>query len=52
VPIPTTRKLERLEENLGSVNVKLTPEELSRITEEASKIPVQGDRANGRESFD
>jgi aryl-alcohol dehydrogenase-like predicted oxidoreductase len=28
VPIPGTRKLERLEENLGSAEVKLTPEEL------------------------
>jgi hypothetical protein len=30
--IPGTRKLERLEENLGSVNVKLTLDDLNRIT--------------------
>jgi aryl-alcohol dehydrogenase-like predicted oxidoreductase len=29
VPIPGTRKLERLEKNLGAVDVKLTHEELS-----------------------
>jgi aryl-alcohol dehydrogenase-like predicted oxidoreductase len=52
VPIPGTRKLERLEENIGSVDVKLTPDDLGRITAEASKIPVQGERGTGRESFD
>jgi aryl-alcohol dehydrogenase-like predicted oxidoreductase len=52
VPIPGTRKLERLEENFGSVDVKLTPDDLIRITAEASKIPVQNDRGRGRESFD
>lgn len=52
VPIPGTRKLDRLEENIESVDVKLTPEDLSRINAEASKIPVHGARGNGRESFD
>lgn len=52
VPIPGTRKLERLEENIESVNVKLTPNDVSRITAEASNVPVQGDRGRGRESFE
>ncbi len=52
VPIPGTRKLERLEENIGSVDVKLTPADVNRIAAEASKIPVQGERGTGRESFD
>jgi aryl-alcohol dehydrogenase-like predicted oxidoreductase len=44
VPIPGTTKLHRLEENLGAVNVELTPEDLQQIEESASKIPVQGER--------
>lgn len=44
VPIPGTRKLERLEENLGSVNVELSPDELREIDAAASKIEVQGAR--------
>jgi aryl-alcohol dehydrogenase-like predicted oxidoreductase len=44
VPIPGTRKLERLDENLGAVNVKLSSNELNEIETAASKINVQGDR--------
>lgn len=44
VPIPGTRKLERLEENLGAAALELTPEDVGEIEEAASKIPVQGDR--------
>ena len=44
VPIPGTRKLDRLEENLGSVSVVLTAEDLDEIEEAASKIKVQGAR--------
>jgi aryl-alcohol dehydrogenase-like predicted oxidoreductase len=44
VPIPGTTKLHRLEENIGSVNVELTAEDLSQIAEAASKIRVQGAR--------
>jgi aryl-alcohol dehydrogenase-like predicted oxidoreductase len=44
VPIPGTRKLERLEENLGAVNVVLTPEELSDLNDALSKIEIAGDR--------
>jgi aryl-alcohol dehydrogenase-like predicted oxidoreductase len=44
VPIPGTRKLERLDENLGAVAVKLTPEDLHEIDSAASKITVQGTR--------
>jgi aryl-alcohol dehydrogenase-like predicted oxidoreductase len=44
VPIPGTRKLERLEENLGAVNVVLTPEELSELNDALSKIEISGDR--------
>jgi aryl-alcohol dehydrogenase-like predicted oxidoreductase len=44
VPIPGTTKLHRLEENLGAVNVTLTPDDLREIEVAASKIPVQGAR--------
>jgi aryl-alcohol dehydrogenase-like predicted oxidoreductase len=44
VPIPGTTKLHRLEENLGAVNVTLTPEDLQEIDQAAAKIPVQGER--------
>ncbi len=43
-PIPGTTKLSRLEENIGAVNVELTPEDLRQIDEAASKIKVEGDR--------
>lgn len=44
VPIPGTTKLHRLEENLGSVNVELTTDDLKKIDEAASKIDIQGER--------
>jgi aryl-alcohol dehydrogenase-like predicted oxidoreductase len=44
VPIPGTKKLARLEENLGAVNVQLTPADLRDIAEAASRIHVQGER--------
>jgi aryl-alcohol dehydrogenase-like predicted oxidoreductase len=36
--------LHRLEENLGSLSVELTPDDLRRIDEAASQIAVQGAR--------
>jgi aryl-alcohol dehydrogenase-like predicted oxidoreductase len=44
VPIPGTRKLERLDENIGAVAVELTSDDLSEIDSAASKIKVQGAR--------
>jgi aryl-alcohol dehydrogenase-like predicted oxidoreductase len=44
VPIPGTTKLHRLEENLGSVIIKLKPEELQNINSALSKITIMGDR--------
>jgi aryl-alcohol dehydrogenase-like predicted oxidoreductase len=44
VPIPGTTKLSRLEENLGAVDVELTPDDLREIEGAASKITVQGAR--------
>jgi aryl-alcohol dehydrogenase-like predicted oxidoreductase len=44
VPIPGTTKLNRLEENMGSVAVELRPDDLREIESAASKITVQGAR--------
>jgi aryl-alcohol dehydrogenase-like predicted oxidoreductase len=44
VPIPGSRKLERLDENIGAIAVELTPEDLSEIEHAMSKIIVVGDR--------
>jgi aryl-alcohol dehydrogenase-like predicted oxidoreductase len=44
VPIPGTTKLHRLDENIGALDVQLTPEDLREIESAASKIAVQGDR--------
>jgi len=43
-PIPGTRKLERLDENIGAVAVELTPDDLRDIESAASQITVQGAR--------
>ena len=44
VPIPGTTKLHRLDENIGSVAVELTPGDLREIDSAASQITVQGAR--------
>ena len=44
VPIPGTRKLERLEENIGAADVELTAEDVREMSAAASRISVQGDR--------
>jgi len=44
VPIPGTTKLQRLEENLGALNVNLTADDLREIEDGASKIHVVGER--------
>ncbi len=44
VPIPGSRKLERLDENIGSAAVKLTADDLSKIEAAYSQITVVGNR--------
>ena len=44
VPIPGTTKLHRLQENLGAVNVELTPEDLKQIREASSSLRLEGAR--------
>ena len=44
VPIPGTRNLERLKDNISSADVILSEEELKDINEALSKIIIQGER--------
>jgi aryl-alcohol dehydrogenase-like predicted oxidoreductase len=44
VPIPGTTKLQRLDENIGAVNIELSPDDLRELDIAASKIAVQGAR--------
>ena len=46
MPIPGTRKLHRLEENLAAADVELSPAELDEIEAAAAKITVEGGRYN------
>ncbi|MGN6743779.1 MAG: aldo/keto reductase, partial [Amnibacterium sp.] len=44
VPIPGTRRIPNLEENVSALDVTLTPEDLARIDEVAPAGSVAGDR--------
>ncbi|WP_313197855.1 aldo/keto reductase [Rhizobium sp.] len=44
VPIPGTTKLHRLEENLATADVELTPDDLARIEKAAAEIRIEGER--------
>ena len=44
IPIPGTKRVERLEENVGALEVALTPEDLSRMDEAFPAGAAKGDR--------
>jgi aryl-alcohol dehydrogenase-like predicted oxidoreductase len=44
VPIPGTTKLSRLDENIGSLAINLTSDDLREINTAASKITIEGER--------
>jgi aryl-alcohol dehydrogenase-like predicted oxidoreductase len=44
VPIPGTRRVERLEENISAASIELTQQDLGDIEQAASQITVQGAR--------
>jgi aryl-alcohol dehydrogenase-like predicted oxidoreductase len=44
VPIPGSRKLNRLEENIGSVAIELGPDDLREINDAIANMTIQGDR--------
>ena len=49
VPIPGTRSIDHLSENLGAVNVQLTPEDLGELDSAVSQIKVHGGRMNAEQ---
>ena len=44
VPIPGTKKVSRLKDNLGSLDVRFTPEELAAINARLDEIQIRGER--------
>lgn len=44
VPIPGTTKIENLEQNIGALSVKLTPEDMAELEAIASADSVKGDK--------
>jgi aryl-alcohol dehydrogenase-like predicted oxidoreductase len=44
VPIPGTRRLERVDENIGATEITLTAADLRELEEAAAAIPIQGER--------
>ena len=44
VPIPGTKKLERLDENIGAADVELTADDVRELQNAAAKIAVEGAR--------
>jgi aryl-alcohol dehydrogenase-like predicted oxidoreductase len=44
VPIPGTTKLDRLEENLGAMNVELTPQDMHDLETASAEIKLEGAR--------
>ena len=46
VPIPGTRNIDHLKENLGAINIEMTPADLRKIDTALSGIKVHGGRMN------
>ena len=46
VPIPGTRRIARIEENIGATRLPLSADELADLNELAGRVGVQGDRYN------
>ena len=46
VPIPGTRRIARIEENIGATQLPLSADELADLDELAGRVGVQGDRYN------
>lgn len=46
-PIPGTRRMDRLEENLAAASVEFSADELAELNVRLADIPVQGDRYKG-----
>ncbi|GAB3077144.1 aldo/keto reductase [Pedococcus soli] len=44
VPIPGTRRLERLDENLAATGIELSADDLSELDDASASVRVRGDR--------
>jgi diketogulonate reductase-like aldo/keto reductase len=44
VPIPGTRRLERIRENIGAADLELTSDDLAELDRVSAENQVQGDR--------
>jgi aryl-alcohol dehydrogenase-like predicted oxidoreductase len=51
VPIPGTRRLERLDENLRAADIQLHSDDLREINAATEKIAIQGARGTGHEGY-
>jgi aryl-alcohol dehydrogenase-like predicted oxidoreductase len=51
VPIPGTRKHERLAENLAAASIELPVDDLRQLDQAAATFPVQGARGTGHEQY-
>jgi aryl-alcohol dehydrogenase-like predicted oxidoreductase len=51
IPIPGTRKLHRLEENLGAAAIHLTPDEVRRLDDATATFDIHGARGTGQERY-
>jgi len=47
IPIPGTTKIERVKENLGALDIKLSKEEVQEIRDACEKTGVHGGRYAG-----
>ncbi len=51
VPIPGSRKLHRIKENMAAADIELTSDELNELTKAADSIEIQGGRGTGHEEY-
>jgi len=51
VPIPGTRKIDRVRENIAAVEVTLTDADMAEIDERSAGVAVAGARGSGHEHY-
>jgi aryl-alcohol dehydrogenase-like predicted oxidoreductase len=51
IPIPGTRKLHRLEENLGAATIQLTPDDVRKLDDATATFDIRGARGTGVERY-
>lgn len=45
-PIPGSRKIERIDENLGTADVEFSADEFNAMEAELAKLPIHGNRTD------